>query len=921
MPVITPWHAQSPDAALTTLNAHADGLTTAQARERLARYGRNELPSGQRRGVWTRLAAQFNNVLILVLLAAAAVTFLIGHRVDAAVIAGVVLINALIGFIQEGKAERALEAVRSMLAAHAIVQRDGERCTVPAAELVPGDVVWLTTGDRVPADLRLLRAKNLRIQEAALTGESVPVDKGIEACPPEAVLAERTGMAYAGTGVTYGSGAGVVCASGVHTELGQIGALVAGVEELRTPLTRKLDQLAQRLTVFILVAAVITLLAGVTLHHFGWVDMFLAVVGLAVAAIPEGLPAIVTITLAIGTQRMARHHAIVRRLPAVEALGSVTLICTDKTGTLTQNEMTAVRVVLPTRVLQVSGVGYAPKGGFAASGQDIAAHDASDLRELARTGLLCNDARFDPTWRLTGDPTEGALVTLALKAGLNPDEEARISPRLDEIAFDSERQWMSTLHADFIALNGSPERVLALCTTQGDGAPLDRAYWLAQIDEAARHGERVLALARGRVPPHMKALTADALPPEFCLLGLVGLIDPPRPQALRAVADCRAAGVRVLMITGDHALTAAAVARQLGLGASSNADSLTPAPSPGGRGELSSLCLRERVRVRETPSPISVLTGTEIDALDDAALTARLEHTEVVARASPQHKLRLVELAQRAGHVVAMTGDGANDAPALKRADVGVAMGLAGTDAAREAADLVLLDDNFATLTHAVREGRTITDNIKKALVFILPTNGGEAGVILLAVFLGQALPITALQILWINMVTTVTQDIALAFEAPERNVMARPPRPAREPLITPLLLLRVAYVTALLVVMTFGVFHFELARGMSLEVARTSAVNVLAVSELFYLYNCRRFVDAAWHVGPWRTNRIMLTVSAALIALQLAITYAPPLQALFGTAALDVTSWAMVIGVSLAKFFVVELEKALLRWRGVARF
>ncbi len=885
MPVIPPWHALPPEAALTALNTCADGLTTAQAHERLARHGRNELPTGPRRSAWVRLAAQFNNVLILVLLAAAAVTFFIGHRVDAAVIAGVVLINALIGFVQEGKAERALEAVRSMLAAQAIVQRDGQRCTVPAAELVPGDVVWLTAGDRVPADLRLLRAKNLRIQEAALTGESVPIDKTLGPCPADTVLAERRCMAYAGTGVTYGSGAGVVCASGVHTELGHIGVLVAGVEALRTPLTRKLDQLAQRLTTFILVAAVTTLLAGVTLHHFGWVDMFLAVVGLAVAAIPEGLPAIVTITLAIGTQRMARHHAIVRRLPAVEALGSVTLICTDKTGTLTQNEMTVVRVVLPTRVLQVSGVGYAPEGGFTANHIEVPPAHAGDLRELARTGLLCNDARLDSQWHLTGDPTEGALVTLALKAGLNPDDETRTHPRLDEIAFDSERQWMSTLHADFMALKGSPERVLALCTTQGDGAPLDRAYWLAHIEEAAHHGERVLALARARVPPDLESLTAEALPPEFCLLGLVGLIDPPRPQAARAVADCRAAGVRVLMITGDHALTAVAVARSLGF-------------------------------THTTP-----LTGTDIDALDDATLTTRLQDTEVVARASPQHKLRLVELAQKAGHVVAMTGDGANDAPALKRADVGVAMGLAGTDAAREAADLVLLDDNFATLTHAVREGRTITDNIKKALVFILPTNGGEAGVILLAVFLGQALPITALQILWINMVTTVTQDIALAFEASERNVMARPPRPAREPLITPLLLLRVAYVTALLVVMTFGVFHFELARGMSLEVARTSAVNVLAVSELLYLFNCRRFVDAAWHIGPWQHNRVMLTVSVALIALQGAITYAPPLQALFGTAALDATSWAVVIGVSLAKFLVVEAEKTLLRWRGVRRF
>ncbi|HEU0201025.1 MAG TPA: HAD-IC family P-type ATPase, partial [Burkholderiaceae bacterium] len=660
------WHALEPAAALAALDATATGLAADEAARRLQTHGRNELPPPPPRPAWKRFLLQFHNLLIYVLLAAAFVTLLLGHMVDTGVIVGVVIINAIIGFIQEGKAERALEAVRAMLASRAIVLRTGGRHEIDAAELVPGDVVLLASGDRVPADLRLLRAKNFRVNEAALTGESLPGEKDAAAVSADAELGDRASMAYSGTVVTYGQATGVVVATGHATELGRIGALVAGVEEIATPLTRKLDQFARRITVFILAASVLVFLFGYLVHGFDAVEMFLAVVGLAVAAIPEGLPAIVTITLAIGTQAMARRHAIVRRLPAVETLGSVTVICTDKTGTLTKNEMTVVAVVLPDRVLAVSGTGYAPAGGFATGGPSKTPVDppaAPDLLEFARCALLCNDAALrhhGGHWHLAGDPTEGALVALALKAGLDRDAEYKALPRVDEIPFESEHRYMATLHHDHagrthVYLKGAPERVLALCTTQGGAAhagPLDRAAWEARLHDAASQGLRVLALATCELAPGTMALAIGDIQPRFRLLGLAGMIDPPRPEAIAAIADCHAAGIRVKMITGDHTVTAAAIARALGLDAG------------------------------------NALAGHALDSIDDAELAQRLAATDVIARASPEHKLRLVGVLQAGGEIVAMTGDGVNDAPALKAADIGVAMGHKGTEAAKEAADL-----------------------------------------------------------------------------------------------------------------------------------------------------------------------------------------------------------------------------------------
>jgi magnesium-transporting ATPase (P-type) len=886
------WHARAADAALAAFGTPAGGLAADEAARRLAQFGRNELPPPARRSALMRFLLQFHNLLIYVLIGAGVVTLALGHYVDTGAIFGVVILNAIIGFIQEGKAERALEAVRAMLASRATVLRGGERREIAAAELVPGDLALLGSGDRVPADLRLVKVKNLRLDEAALTGESVPVEKSVEPVAADAVVGDRRSMAYSGTVVTYGQATGVVVATGTRTEIGRIGTLVAGVQAIATPLTRKLDQFARRITVFIVIGAALTFLFGYYVHDFPAIEIFLAVVGLAVAAIPEGLPAIVTITLAIGTTRMAHRNAIVRRLPAVETLGSVTVICTDKTGTLTKNEMTVVRALLPARALDVSGTGYAPEGGFVQDGQPIDPADAEDLTEFARCALLCNDAALrhaDGAWQLAGDPTEGALLALALKAELDTGAERAALPRIDEIPFESEHRFMATLHHDHagharVYLKGAPERVLDLCATTADGAPLARARWDAAIDAAARAGERVLALATCSMPKGTTALSMDDIAPRFALLGLAGMLDPPRPEAIEAVAECQAAGIAVKMVTGDHRATAAAIGARLGL-----------------RHE-------------------AALEGGEVERIDDARLAQRVAETDVIARASPEHKLRLVAALRLRGEIVAMTGDGVNDAPALKSADIGVAMGRKGTDAAKEAADLVLTDDNFASIDNAVREGRTIFDNIKKSLLFILPTNGGQAGVILLAVFLGLALPVTAAQILWINMVTTVTLAIPLAFEPAEPGVMQRPPRPPAEPLITRLLLARVAYVSVLMVGVAFFVFEWQLARGSSLETARTTAVNMLAFAQLMYLFSSRHFVGHSLAPDTLTGNRVAFGAAAGLVALQLAFTYAPPLQALFRTTPLDAAAWAIIVALALAKFLAVEAEKAVLRRFGVQR-
>lgn len=889
------WHALPPVEVLHALQTpESTGLSPEQVQQRLTQHGPNRLPETARRPVWLRFLLQFHNPLIYVLLAAGLTTLALGSYVDAGVIMGVVLINAIIGHIQEGKAERALDAVRGMLAARANVWRNGQRQHIDASELVPGDVVLLESGDKVPADVRLIQAKNLRVVEAVLTGESAPVEKQLAPVAPEAGIGDRDCMCFSGTIVAYGQGQGVVVATGVGTEIGRIGQLVGEVQSLATPLTRRLDQFARQITLFILGVSVLTLLYGRFVMDMPLLELFLAIVGLAVAAIPEGMPAVVTIVLAIGTRVMANNQAIIRRLPAVETLGSVTVICSDKTGTLTKNEMTAVRVVLPAQTLTVSGTGYAPEGGFSDGEQTVVATQHPGLQRLAQAALLCNDARLQHHpdhghWHLHGDPTEGALLALAYKAGLDTTSAQQQWPRVDAIPFESERQFMVTLHHDhtgqhFVLIKGAPERVLALCTHQPDAQPLEQAYWTAAVASAASSGQRVLALARCPWPASRTDINLDDITPGFELLGLVGIIDPPRDEAIAAVAECQGAGIRVKMITGDHAITAAAIGGQLGLSAN------------------------------------QTLTGDDIAKLSDAALEHHVQTTDVFARATPEHKLRLIAALQRQGHLVAMTGDGINDSPALKTADIGVAMGRNGTDAARESSDLVLTDDNFATIARAVREGRVVFDNIKKSLMHMLPTNGGEAGVILLAILAGLPLPVTAGQILWVNTVTSVTLALSLAFERAEAGVMQLAPRPTSEPIITRALALRVLFVIVLMVAVTFGVFYWELHRGYGLDYARTAAVNMIVVCELFYLFNVRHFTQHALHWETLTGNRIALAVSGILVLLQLLFTYAPPMQHLFQSQGLSASSWGMVLGGGLLVFLAVEAEKAVLRRRHIHR-
>ena len=891
----TPWHARDPESVFAALDSGPQGLSTEEADRRLARFGPNRLPEPQRRSAWARLLSQFHNVLIYVLLASAGVTALLQHWLDAGVILAVVAVNALIGFIQEGKAEDALAGIRKLLTPEAMVRRDGTYRRLPADRLVPGDVVLLQAGDKVAADLRLFRVRNLHVQEAALTGESVAVLKTTGPVAEDAPLGDRRSMAYAGTLVVSGQGEGVVVATGEHTELGRISRMIAEVEPLTTPLLRQMDRFARGLSAAILVVAAGTFAFGVWVRGYAAIDMFMAAVGLAVAAIPEGLPAVMTITLAIGVQRMARRNAIIRRLPAVETLGAVSVICSDKTGTLTRNEMTVRSVMMADGLYEVTGVGYDPHGVVRFANQEIEPEDVPGLVALARAGLLCNDAELEPSeagWRVHGDPTEAALLVYAMKLGLSPALERERYPRTDVIPFESEARFMATLHHDhaghgFIFVKGAPEVVLPRCirqrTAEGADLPLDAAYWSQGMETVACRGERVLAIACKDVSGEQTELRFEDVAGELILLGLVGMLDPPREEAVRAVGQCRSAGIAVKMITGDHAATALAIARQLGLGDGQ-----------------------------------AVLTGPELDRMDDRVLRRQALSVDVFARTSPEHKLRLVAALQSHGKVVAMTGDGVNDAPALRRADVGIAMGRVGTEAAKEAAEMVLADDNFATIVHAVEEGRTVYDNLRKAMVFLLPTNGGEALMLLAAIALGTLLPITPVQILWVNMITAVTLGLALAFEPGEPDLMQRPPRDPREPLLSPFLVWRVGFVSVLVVLGTFGLFLWERAQGVHLDLARTVAVNTLVCCELFYLFNTRYLVRPILNRAGLFGSRVVWIVIAVLVAFQLVFTYLGPFQHLFQTQGLDLGQWARVLAVGVSILVLVEAEKWVIRHVGL---
>ncbi|WP_455376072.1 cation-transporting P-type ATPase [Kaarinaea lacus] len=885
-----PWHALAVDAVFQKIDAQEDGLTQEMADVRLAKFGENRLQPIKRKGPLARFLIQFHNVLIYVLLVAGVITAYLGHWVDSGVIFGVVVINAIIGFIQEGKSEKALDAIRHMLSHHAMVKRDGAFIRLPAEQLVPGDVVLIQSGDKVPADLRLFKTRELRIEEAMLTGESAPVDKATAAVDKNASIGDRNCLAFSGTLVTYGQGHGVVVATADDTELGRISGMLREVQTLTTPLLRQMATFAQWLTIAIIALASSTFIYGVLLRDYEAGEMFLAAVGLAVAGIPEGLPAIMTITLALGVQRMAKKNAIIRRLPAVETLGSVTVICSDKTGTLTRNEMTAQSLATGSGIFNVSGVGYDPHGTFSLNSSEVTPEQFPLLREVAQAAILCNDAtltRQADQWVMHGDPTDGALVSLALKAGLEQKIINKLFPRTDVIPFESQHRFMATLHHDhaghgFIYVKGAPESVLDMCYTQrmrGQDVAMDHPYWDNIMHTMANRGQRLLAIAFKPLAVEQQNLSFDDVQNGLTLLGVIGITDPPRDEAIRAVSTCQSAGIHVKMITGDHAVTARAIGTQMGIGNGKDA-----------------------------------IDGTMLDEYSNSKLKEVVNSADVFARVSPEQKLRLVTALQENGEVVSMTGDGVNDAPALKRADVGVAMGLKGTEVAKEAAEMVLTDDNFASIERAIEEGRTVYDNLKKSILFILPTNGGEALIIVAAILLGRALPITPAQILWINMITAVTLALTLAFEAAEQNVMQRPPRHPKEPLLSGFLIWRIIFVSLILVAGTFGLFLWERNNGASIELARTVAVNTLVFFEIFYLFCVRYLIAPALTKQGLTGNRYALYAIGLLIFFQLALTYFGPMQLLFSTADMNIEAWLRVIVVSSSVLFLVEIEKFLFR-------
>ncbi len=884
--------AQEVEKALET---DAGGLTAADASRRLTTMGPNLLPEPKRTPAIVRFFSHFNDTLIYILLGAAAIKAIMGDWLDFWVIMAVAIINAVIGFVQEGRAEKALAGIRGMLSADAHARRDGGWLTVPAADLVPGDVVRLMPGDKVPADVRLIEAYQLRIEEAALTGESVPSSKQTDPVAPDAGIGDRTSMAFSGTIVAAGQGRGLVTATGSQTEIGRIQELVGEAGSLDTPLTKQLDQFARVLTLVILGMAVVMLAVGRYLHGMDFGELISATIGFAVAAIPEGLPALVTITLAIGVQQMAKRNAITRKLPAVETLGSVTTVCSDKTGTLTKNEMTVRRIVTPVASYEVTGLGYDPVGTIEPDAGAIAGHDPStgsgrqksglrpDLAAILAVANLCNDAHIvpdDSAWALVGEPTEGALKVVAMKGGV----KSAGSTRLAVVPFDSANKFMATLNqgsdlSRAVLVKGAPDRLLERATTQrGETGPepLDILRWEAAIDDLGGQGLRLLAAARRPVGADVDQITADDLEGlEF--LGLWGILDPPRPEAIDAIADCHAAGIRVKMITGDHAGTAVAISRELGLA---------------------------------TGDEVRVLTGAELEAMTQDQLKEVVREVDVYARTSPEHKIRIVRALQSHDEVVAMTGDGVNDAPALTRANVGIAMGIKGTEATKEAAEIVLADDNFATIRSAIREGRRIYDNLSKSVVFLLPTNGAQSLVILIAVVFGLALPLTPVQVLWVNMVTAVTLSLALAYEPAEKGIMSRAPRAPGGSIISRRALGFVLVVSLLIGGATLGVFYAVAAAGFDLAYARTEAVAMLALGQLAYLLNCRFLSRSSITRDVLRGNPAIWWSALALIALQLVYTYVPFMNDLFGSEPLAIWSWGLPVLLSVGVFFAVELLK-----------
>ncbi|MFG6444812.1 cation-translocating P-type ATPase [Microbacterium sp. P07] len=879
-------HAHTVEEVLRDLDTHDSGLSADEAARRLRVHGPNALPTPRAPHPISTFLRQFNDILIYVLLGAAVVTFVMGDWVDASVILAVTIINAIVGVVQDGRSQRALEGIRAMLSLSAKTKRAGQWTNIDAAELVAGDIVRVEPGDKVPGDARLIRSSVLRVDESALTGESLPTAKNLAPVPVSSSLGDRSNVVFSGTHVTAGDGMAVVTATGLDTEIGHIHALVTGTKNTATPLTRQLDAFRKKISLTIVAIAGVMLIIGRLVHERDFGELIPATIGFAVAAIPEGLPALVTITLALGVRQMAGHNAIVRKLTAVETLGSVTTICTDKTGTLTRNEMTARSVVTGAARYTVSGGGYSPVGAITRLDGDGAIH--SDLRAVVEAFALCNDAHLrevEGEWQIVGDPTEGALRTLAAKASFETGRQARLAV----VPFSAETKYMATRNqaadgTSRIYLKGAPGVVLARCTHElgADGRPhpIDRARWAEIIDGLSAHGLRVLAAARSDTTPETGDLSSEDFDSGMLFLGVAGILDPPRAEAVAAIGVMHSAGIRVKMITGDHPGTALAIAREMG--------------------------------IADVDSP--TLTGDAIEAMTDEELADVASGVDVYARTSPEHKLRIVAALQSRGEIVAMTGDGVNDAPALRRADIGVAMGIKGTETTKEAADIVLADDNFATIGHAVQEGRRIRDNLQKSILFLLPTTSAQALVVLLAVLVGFALPLQATQILWVNLITAITLSLALATEPAEPGVMGRPPARTGRGILDRSFVGRIIWVTALITAATIGVFFYETGIGSTSAEAQTTAVTMLTLGQLAFLFSCRFLRASSLRLAVLHGNRAIYISAGTLLVLQLVFVYAPFMHPWFHSAPIGVREWAYTVGLAALVFVLAEVGKSVER-------
>lgn len=915
----TSWYQKTVSDVLSEVGASKEGLNQEQVAARLAKFGRNSVVQTASPNMLFRFLYQFKNLLVLVLVAAVVLTALLQHWIDAGVIFAVILINAVIGVVQEGKAEKALASIRHLLAAKASVIRGNARTTIDGADVVPGDIVILESGDKVPADLRLITAESLQIQESILTGEALAVPKSIDAFYKEVALGDRSCMAFSGTTVVGGQGVGVVVDTGARTEIGKIGGLLSKVEKLTTPLTAKMNILAKWVTALVLGIGGVLLIIGIFGLQRPFLDVFMAVIGLSVAAIPEGLPAVLTITLAVGVQTMARRNAIIRVLPAIETLGAVSVICSDKTGTLTRNEMQVAVVQMACNAFTVSGESYEPKGKIYSNGLTVAPQNEEVLTALALACNLCNDAEIyeeNGHWLPLGDPMEAALLSFSLKVLGNGKANIREGwQRKSVLPFDASRQYMATLNESAdegsrVSVKGAPERLIAFCDRQyknttfwdhkrdhkldrqedhkrdrqdknGEMTAIQPSFWLQKANEMAAQGLRVLAIATGELTCNNSEkelgyqLTDEDIDGHLCLLGLVGLVDPLRPGVKEAIAECQRAYIQVKMITGDHAVTAQSIGKQLGLKYADN-----------------------------------VLTGEQIDTLSEHELKAQLNKTDIFARTTPEHKLRLVMALQAMDLVVVMTGDGVNDAPSLKRADAGVAMGLKGFEAAKDAADVVLADDNFTSIVAAVEQGRTVYNNIKKVVSWTLPTNAGEALTIMVALLAGMPYPITPVQILWVNMITAISLGIALAFEPPDKDIMEKPPRPRNQSLIQGDLLWHIVMVGVLFFIAVFGVYQFAISQNLPVALARTQSMNMLVGLEISYLLFTRRIQTQAFRVKEGNANKAVWIAILLVITAQIMICYLPFLQTIFGTVSPSFTDHIVILIAGTLLWLFLETEK-----------